>query len=260
MKTHTTRVLRRVVLPCLFVGALCVGAASARASDPVGIYAAVERVVLAPSETAPERVQVWGVFALADRSHPDNYHEPVYGYLYYNADEKPDLARREWADLKGVAGTGQAVAFGSRYKDKGRVRKATEKPAAPDAYPVAMGVTKVRRPDYGPVRTLTEIPVPVAPEPAAEVEAGQVKLTARNAKARGAEPAVRYVFEITGPGGDKEASEPVEAGGDGKTTWSPKMRAKAGETYTWRVWKAGGSKENAATSTFMAKGAAKSAK
>jgi hypothetical protein len=105
-----------------------------------------------------------------------------------------------------------------------------------------------------------EMPVPVTPEPAAEVEAGKVKLTARNAKARDTEPAARYVFEISGAGGEKETSEPLDAGADGKTTWTPKMQAKAGETYTWRVWKAGAQKDNAATSTFKAQAAAKVAK
>jgi hypothetical protein len=249
-----------VTIPCLFAAVLSGTAATSRASDPVGIYALVEKVVTEPADGTPERVQVWGVFALAEGRGGDFYSAPVYGYLYYNAQEKPDMATREWADLKSVAGTGQAVAFGSRYKEKGRVRKATEKPAAPDAYPVAMGVTKVRRSDYGPVRTLMETPVPVAPEPAAEVEAGKVKLTIRNAKSRDAEPAAKYVFEISGPAGEKETSEPLDAGADGKTTWSPKMQAKAGETYTWRVWKGGSAKTDAATSTFKAKGAAKAAK
>ena len=260
MKTCATRVPRGVILSTLFVAALCLCATASRASDPVGIYAVVEKVVTEPADGTPERVQVWGVFALADRASTDDYAAPAYGYLYYNAQEKPDMAKREWADLKSVAGTGQAVAFGSRYKEKGRVRKAADKPAAPDAYPVAMGVTKVRRADYGPVRTLTEIPVPVAPEPAAEVEAGKVKLTARNAKARDAEPAAKYVFEVSGPGGEKETSDPLDAGPEGKTTWSPRMQAKAGEAYTWRVWKAGAQKDNAATSTFKTKGAAKAAK
>ena len=256
--TPETNLGRRMLIPCVALLIVCAYGSPAVASDPVGIYALVEKVVTEPAEGTPDRVQVWGVFALAE-GRGDEYAAPVYGYLHYNADEKADAAQREWADLKSVAGTGQAVAFASRYKEKGRVRKATEKPGTPDAYPVAMGVTKVRRDDYGPVRTLMDLPVPVAPEPAADVEAGKVKLTARNAKARGSEPAAKYVFEITGPGGAKETSEPVEAG-DGKTTWTPKMQAKAGEAYTWRVWKAGGKNDNAATSTFKAKGEAKSAK
>ena len=36
------------------------------ASGPVGIYGIVERVVFEPSEQAPERIQVWGAFAIVD--------------------------------------------------------------------------------------------------------------------------------------------------------------------------------------------------
>ena len=257
--TRKTNVSRGMLLPFLSLLVLCAYSSPARASDPVGIYALVEKVVTEPSEGTPQRVTVWGVFALAEGRSGDEYAEPVYGYLHYSADEKPDAARREWADLKSVAGTGQAVAFGSRYKEKGRVRTATEKPGTPDAYPVAMGVTKLRRDHYGPVRILLEMPVPVTPEPAAEVEAGKVKLTARSGKPRDTGTAAKYVFEITGPGGEKETSEPAEAGADGKATWSPKIQVKAGETYTWRVWKGGSAKTDAATSTFKGKGPAKSA-
>ena len=40
---------------------------------------------------------------------------PERGYLYFVADkDKEAVSRREWADLKRVAGTGQCVALGSR--------------------------------------------------------------------------------------------------------------------------------------------------
>jgi len=39
-----------------------------RASGPAGCYAIVEKVVLEPNDKAPERVQVWGVFALKHSS------------------------------------------------------------------------------------------------------------------------------------------------------------------------------------------------
>ena len=259
-KTHRTKSFRRMLLPCLPLLALSALATSARASDPVGIYAVVEKVVTEPADGTPQRVQVWGVFSLNEGERRDPYSAPAYGYLYYRADEKPDAARREWADLKSVAGTGQVVAFASRWKEKGRVRKAGDKPDAPDAYPVAMGVTKVRGGDWGPAAAIRQVPFPVTPEPVAEVEAGDVKLTVRNGKSRDAEPSARYVFQITAPGGEKETSEPVEAGADGKTTWSPKMKAKAGETYTWRVWRAGAEKESTSTSVFKAKGEAGAAK
>jgi hypothetical protein len=69
---------------------------------------------------------------------------PAKGYFYFSAPSgQEDAARAEWADLKSVAGTGQAVGFARRYKPVGRLRLATEKPTAPEAYPLHIGVTKV---------------------------------------------------------------------------------------------------------------------
>lgn len=103
------------------------------ASFPVAFYGIIERVVFEPDAASPERVQVWGVFAYADRVVPDSGvsdSSPVErGYLYFTLPdyargaaassevdpvrrERADLVRREWADLASVAGTGQAVAFG----------------------------------------------------------------------------------------------------------------------------------------------------
>jgi hypothetical protein len=56
----------------------------AEASDPVGIYAIVEKVVFEPNDQAPERIQVWGAFALSDAQHGDGYLAPQRGYLYYS--------------------------------------------------------------------------------------------------------------------------------------------------------------------------------
>jgi hypothetical protein len=63
---------------------------------------------------------------------------------------------KEWKDLKTVAGSGQAVAFGQHYfyfaersaadayvKVLPRVRLASEKPDSPDGYPVNIGVSKL---------------------------------------------------------------------------------------------------------------------
>jgi hypothetical protein len=129
--------------PYLAVAVLFLLAAAARASDPVGIYAVIDKVVLEPSARAPERIQVWGVFALA-RPPGDSYTEPARGYLYYSLNpDQPEATRKEWADLKKMAGSTQCVAFGSRHKEKGTVRKASEMPNAPDVYPVGFGLQKV---------------------------------------------------------------------------------------------------------------------
>jgi hypothetical protein len=115
----------------------------AKASDPIGIYAVIDRVVFEPNEESPERVQVWGTFALA-KDRGSVYDTPVKGYLYYTCDaSKTAVCRREWADLKRVAGSGQCVGFGGRYQAKGRVRHEKEEVGSPDIYPIQNGVVKV---------------------------------------------------------------------------------------------------------------------
>jgi len=126
------------------------------ASELVGIYAIVDRVVLEPNEQSPDRIQVWGSFSTS--------RDPAAkrGYLYLRApfpQELRDAALKEWKDLKAVAGSGQAVAFGQQYfyitqtsvadayfKTLPRVRPASEKPESPDGYPVNIGVSKLTDP------------------------------------------------------------------------------------------------------------------
>jgi hypothetical protein len=96
---------------------------TARASDPVGIYAVVDQVVLEPGGAAAERLQVWGAFSLAT-GRGDEYTTPRRGYLYFAAPRGQEAAcRKEWADLKHVAGTGQVIAFGGRYGPKVALRR-----------------------------------------------------------------------------------------------------------------------------------------
>lgn len=115
------------------------------ASDPMGVYAVVQKVVLEPNETEPVRVQVWGAFAVSDgKRDSDAYSPPQVGYLYYSCPAGQErTCRNEWADLKTVAGKGIGVGFGGRYVETGRVRKASETPASPDPYPIKMGVTRM---------------------------------------------------------------------------------------------------------------------
>ncbi len=149
--------LRQSLLGATAISLLLLALGSpARASDPIGIYAVVDKVVLEPSATAPERVQIWGSFSFAEGS-GYAYKAPAAGYLYYKLPEKKsEPARNEWADFKSMAGTKGVVGFGSRYGDKGRIRKPGEKPADPDPYPIAFGLTKTRKSDYQPVRDLIE--------------------------------------------------------------------------------------------------------
>jgi len=124
------------------------------ASELVAIYALVDKVEMEPNEKSPQTIQVWGAFS-TDRDPAATKR----GYLYFRApfaSEYMNIAVKEWMDLKAVAGTGQAVAFGQRYfyidqmaaadayaKTLPRVRPASEKPTSPDGYPLNIGVSKL---------------------------------------------------------------------------------------------------------------------
>ena len=125
-------------------GACVLGTAALHASDFVGVYAVVEKVVLEPSETAPERIQIRGAFAFSDGKRGSGYGEAQRGYLYYSCPAAQlTLCRKEWADLQSVAGKNIGVGFGGRYLATGRVRKAEEAPASPDVYPIERGITRL---------------------------------------------------------------------------------------------------------------------
>ena len=126
------------------------------ASEMVGIYAVVEKVIFEPNDRSPERIQIWGVIS-TDR----NAANPRRGYLYFRLPslffpEANEAAKKEWADFKAIAGTGQPVAFGRRFfprlyqgqvsayrQSLGRVRPASAKPSDPEPYPVNIGVSKL---------------------------------------------------------------------------------------------------------------------
>ena len=92
---------------------LLLGAADLRASGPLGIYGIVERVVFEPNDSAPERIQVWGAFAYVDGAQGVTVSPAKRGYMYFRMDpSKVDAIKKEWADLKSVAATGQAIGFG----------------------------------------------------------------------------------------------------------------------------------------------------
>ena len=148
------------------------------ASGPVGVYGIVEKVVVEPNDANPERVQVFGAFAFVDGAGAGSLDtSPVArGYLYFQLPEAgsgvegtiPNV-RREWADLKTVAGTGQAIAFGKwgyigwfgalepsksdnyilQRSARGntsaglRVRPASEKAASPTIYHTDSGIVKL---------------------------------------------------------------------------------------------------------------------
>jgi len=150
-----TRLTRAVFFTA--AGLLLFASERSSASEIVGIYALVDRVVFEPNEQSPYRIQVWGAFSTSR-----NPEAAKRGYLYFrppNTPEFQEAALKEWRDLKAVAGSGQAVAFGQQYffvpqravadayfQALPRVRPASEKPEGPDGYPVNIGVSKLTNP------------------------------------------------------------------------------------------------------------------
>jgi hypothetical protein len=130
---------------------LALAAVPVAASDPIGVYCVVQRVVMTPDEQHPTAVQIFGACALANGGvaedgtySPGWYNAPQKGYLYYSAPKGQEATcLREWSDLKRVAGTGEVVGFGSRRVKTARMRLAAELPKDPDVYPIQMGVVKI---------------------------------------------------------------------------------------------------------------------
>jgi len=153
---------RRQALGGVACGALfAVAVLPLRASDPVGVYSVVDKVVIEPAGSRPASVQIWGSFSIAvPRSRDGSQSKPangfgteqmgdVYGavqkgYLYCTCPAGKDATcLREWNDLKTAAGSNTVVGFGARYAALPKVRSATEPPASPDEYPLNTGVVKL---------------------------------------------------------------------------------------------------------------------
>jgi hypothetical protein len=125
-----------VVLVPVTAAALLVAASSAR-KDPHGVYAVVDSVVFEPvSARVPQRIQVWGSFALANvvgmkdgkivHIQFGHFHPPQRGYMYYSVNPNDEAETRHyWAELKAIAGTGHAAAWGAHLPPVGPRRPLT---------------------------------------------------------------------------------------------------------------------------------------
>jgi hypothetical protein len=85
------------------------------------MFAVIEKVIFEPNEQSPERIQLWGAFAfVAGGVRGELAAPPQRGYLYFSmspsfSPSQRETTRKEWADFKAVAGTGQGVAFGDWF-------------------------------------------------------------------------------------------------------------------------------------------------
>ena len=76
--------MKRTIMAAL---AAVVFAAAARGSDPVGIYALIDKVVLEPNDSRPERIRLYGVFVLG-RNRGNEHTPATRGYMYFSLVEK----------------------------------------------------------------------------------------------------------------------------------------------------------------------------
>ena len=145
--------MRITVAALVFVAAAA--AVTLHASDRTGVYALVDKVVFEPSADKPERVQIWGAFAIAKVRDQDLYDPAKRGYLYFAVSESAALTRNEWNDLKALVGSKRIAAFSSRFAQSVRLRAENEAPANPDKYVLGTGVQTIQPDrDYAPIKDL----------------------------------------------------------------------------------------------------------
>jgi hypothetical protein len=84
-------------------------------SGSIGIYAIVDKVVFEPNSGPTQRVKIWGVFMRATSR--SEYTSPERGYLYLEiVPEREKWIRKEWEELRSIAGSNEAVGFASRWE------------------------------------------------------------------------------------------------------------------------------------------------
>ena len=158
---RSTPMKSRLPTFALLIVALALVAAPLLASDPVGAYTLVERVVTEPAGANPTTVQIWGAFSFAvprsnngvqsmpaggfgDAAAGDVYGPVARGFLFYTCQAgRETTCRNEWSDLRKVAGTRQIVGFGGRHLSNGTVRTSADRPGTPDVYPLNVGVVRI---------------------------------------------------------------------------------------------------------------------
>lgn len=200
-------------------------AASANASDQVGVYALVDRVTTEPASGTPTRVRIDGAFAVAEAATYPGYTSPARGYMYFACPAgKEATCEMEWKDIASAAGTGGCAAFGSRRTDNGplritngRVRPTDESPSSPDSYPISFGVSFVPAQHYICSQLVAFPPAVSAGGPYAIGEGSPLTLRGTCSTGGGA-------WDLDGDGkfGDALGTAPTvdTARVDGPTTWT----------------------------------------
>jgi hypothetical protein len=239
--------------PILSVLLATLAAPASPPSDPVACYATIDKVVLLPDAQNPTQVELHGAFALAEGVSGNFYRAPERGVLRCKLGTDVDATRAMWRDLAKVAGTGEPIAFGSRYEtlDPKSVPWRVVAPDAPvgelPAWSIGWGLGKNQGINYGPVQQLRLLPVCLPVD--FGTDAGHkhrpgraVVFTATNVLADRSD--LKYVFTCATSDGDRHASGLV-APGKGITTWTVPLALQVGEVVTWTVHVVGDGIESA---------------
>ena len=122
----------------------------------IGIYGIVDKVVFEPDESAPERIRIWGLFAVPVPISSGMYRAPRRGILYFSLPpDREKSVRKEWVEPKRLAGSGQILGFTEYWvpnpsDPQGNPHTSlvvhVHKNVAlglPDAYPLGIGVLRI---------------------------------------------------------------------------------------------------------------------
>jgi hypothetical protein len=148
------RTLRVVILSAVVI--LLLVQISLAKNGNIGVYGIVDKVVFEPDESSPERIQIWGLFAVPIPISSGLYKAPQRGVLYFSipADRK-EIARKEWVELKRMAGSGRTLGFTEYWVANPSdpqgdphtslvVHVHQNRPLGlPDAYPLGIGVLRI---------------------------------------------------------------------------------------------------------------------
>jgi len=82
----------------------------------IGIYAVIDAVTFEPDGPSPNFIRISGVFVVPVPISSGHYKSPQRGFFYFRIPPGMEQAtRRDWSELKTVAGTGRAVGFGQYW-------------------------------------------------------------------------------------------------------------------------------------------------
>jgi hypothetical protein len=103
---------RTPLLFATFFLLLLAATVAAAKSNSIGIYSVVDEVKFDQDGPSPHLVRISGVFIVPRQMSSGEYQTPQRGYLYFRVSPGAEpAARKDWTQLKAVAGTGQVVGF-----------------------------------------------------------------------------------------------------------------------------------------------------